>query len=131
MTDDDFDHTLHRAEVEQRWGERAYADSDAWWRTLSAGERDDFRAQERHLARAWGEAFAAGVAPDSDDAQDLARMHEQWVSVGWGGRPVPPEALAGLGRMYVDDERFARHYGGVPTATLIRDALTIRAEAAM
>ena len=36
---DGFDHTQYKDEVEERWGKQAYADSDRWWRGLSAEER--------------------------------------------------------------------------------------------
>ena len=30
-----FDHTQYKDEVEQRWGKDAYANSDAWWRSMT------------------------------------------------------------------------------------------------
>ena len=32
---DGFDHTQYKDEVEQRWGKKAYADSDRWWRGMT------------------------------------------------------------------------------------------------
>ena len=125
---DGFDHTQYRGEVEQRWGESAYADSDAWWRGLDESGRQAFLTEAQDLAAAWRAASEAGLDPASDAVQELARRHHRWVTTGWGGRQVPGEALTGLAQMYVDDERFGRHYGGPQGASYVRDAATIYAE---
>lgn len=123
-----FDHTEYRDEVEQRWGSASYADSDAWWRGLDEAGRQAFLDEAQELAAAWRAASESGLDPASDSVQDLARRHHRWVTTGWGGRPVPGEALTGLAQMYVDDERFGRHYGGPQGASYVRDAVTIYAE---
>src|SRR5699024_7931543 len=38
-----FDHTQYRDEVEGRWGKQAYADSDAWWRSLTDADKQAFQ----------------------------------------------------------------------------------------
>ena len=61
---DGFDHTQYKDEVEERWGKKAYADSDRWWRGMSADEKSawkqrvgrsrprlDRRGRERKRAR--------------------------------------------------------------------------------
>ena len=40
---DGFDHTQYKDEVEQRWGKKAYADSDRWWRGMSADEKSAWK----------------------------------------------------------------------------------------
>ncbi len=80
------------------------------------------------LAADWVAAYEAGLDPASDQVQAIARRHHRWVGVGWGGKPVPGEALVGLAQMYVDDERFGRHYGGPDGASYLRDALSVYAE---
>lgn len=131
---DGFDHTLHRKEVEQRWGERAYADSDRWWRGMSADEKTAWRAHASDLERDWIAAAEAGIAPDSAQARALARRHVQWLT-GIPGTPAAGEGgdakayVIGLGELYVLDERFSAHYGGPARAALVRDALVAYAEA--
>lgn len=130
---DGFDHTQYKDEVEQRWGADAYARSDAWWRGLSAQGRDDFTARSRQLGVDWIAAAEAGLAPDSAEAQDLARRHVEWLA----GIPGTPAAsggdikgyVTGLGDMYVADPRFAANYGGVQGAEFVRDALHAYADA--
>jgi len=133
---DGFDHTRYRDEVEQRWGSRAYADGDRWWRQLSAADRADWQKQSAELARDWVAAAERGIDPASEQAQQLARRHIEWLT----GIPGTPAAeggdirayVLGLAEMYVADPRFAANYAtaesGTAGAEFVRDALRIRAE---
>lgn len=128
---DGFDHTRYRAEVEQRWGADAYAAGDRWWRSLPAADREEVRRRTAELARAWGEAADAGLAPDSPQAQDLARRHVEWLAsvpgtpAHDGGAEGTRAYVLGLADTYVADPRFARTYGGERGATFVRDALRV------
>jgi len=134
---DGFDHTQYKDEVERRWGERAYADSDRWWRSLSAEEKTAWQAEVSQLGSDWIAAAERGIAPDSDEAQALARRHVDWLT----GIPGTPAAaggdvkayVIGLGEMYVADPRFGANYatseGGAAGAEFVRDALRVYAEA--
>ena len=124
---DGFDHAQYKDEVESRWGPQAYADSHDWWSSLSGQERQEFTGLSARLAADWLAAYEAGLDPASERVQAIARRHHHWVGVGWGGKPVPGAALVGLAQMYVDDERFGRHYGGRDGASYVRDALTVYA----
>ncbi len=127
---DGFDHTQHRAEVEQRWGTDAYARSDTWWRSRSQDEKHRWKADLADLNAAWTAAAAAGTAPGSDEAQALAARHAHWLASvpGTPGHEegyAPDEYLTGLGDLYVTDARFAANYGGANGAELVRDALRV------
>ncbi|MCM0639041.1 MerR family transcriptional regulator [Cellulomonas wangsupingiae] len=125
---DGFDHTQHRQEVEERWGADAYAAGDAWWRSRSDDERTAWQERSATLARDWAAAAAAGTDPASDEAQELARRHVQWLR-DVPGTPREGDAPArgyvlGLADMYVADPRFARVYGDDERgAAFVRDAL--------
>lgn len=124
---DGFDHTRYREEVEQRWGAKAYADSDAWWRGLGAEGQARFSQQQAALQADWAAAAGADLDPASDEAQALASRHVAWLgsipgTPGAGGTPVRAY-IEGLADMYVADERFAAHYGGADAAAFVRDAL--------
>ena len=129
---DGFDHTQHRAEVEERWGTDAYARSDAWWRGLDADEKASFQEATARLSADWADAAERGLDPSGAEAQELARRHAAWL----GGIPGTPrdgagpttEYLVGLGEMYVADPRFGANYGGTVGAELVRDALRVFAE---
>ncbi|MFT4284766.1 MAG: MerR family transcriptional regulator [Protaetiibacter sp.] len=126
---DGFDHTQYREEVETRWGKDAYARSDAWWRGMSDTERAEWQARTAQLGADWQAAAASGIAPDADEAQELARRHVEWLA-GIPGTPgAVKEYVTGLGEMYVADPRFAADYGGPEGAAFVRDALRAYAEA--
>ena len=120
---DGFDHTRYKEEVEQRWGSAAYADSDRWWRSLSADERAAFQRESRQLGVDWTAAAERGVDPAGDEGQALAARHVRWLS-GIPGTPgADPQYVLGLADMYVSDPRFAANYGGEAGAGFVRDAL--------
>lgn len=126
---DGFEHTQYQAEVEDRWGAGAYARSDAWWRSMSDHERQTWRAQLSELTGDWA---AAANDPeqtlDSPEVQTLARRHIEWLRSVPGTPAAEPGGdlvgyVRGLAEMYAADERFAATYGGVDSATFVRDAL--------
>ncbi|MFE3434255.1 MerR family transcriptional regulator [Streptomyces sp. NPDC059171] len=120
---DGFDHTAHEQEVTERWGRDAYEEGDRWWRSLGDGERKAFRDEHEAIARDWGRAREAGIAPDGPEAQDLARRHCAWLS---SAKEPSRSYVIGLGEMYVADPRFGENYDrhGDGTAAFVRDALT-------
>lgn len=130
---DGFDHTQYKDEVEQRWGARAYAASDAWWRGKSQQEKAEWQANQKQLAADWADAGARGVDPASAEAQALAARHFDWL----GSIPGTPGSEAdgptkdyftGLADLYVADPRFAKNYGGLAGAKFVRDAMRAYAE---
>ena len=135
---DGFDHTQYKEEVEERWGRKAYADSDRWWRGMTDTERADWQQRVSDLGRDWIAAAESGVDPASPPAQEVARRHVEWLM----GIPGTPAAAAGgdvkayvigLGEMYVADPRFGANYatssGGTHGAEFVRAALHIYAHA--
>lgn len=132
MTDtmfDGFDHTQHREEVEERWGEQAYADSDRWWRALGDTERQEFRAELDALVAGFADTSARALAADHAEVQALtARLHA-WVGRSWGGKEPGAEAFAGLGDLYVADPRFGATFSadGRAFAEHVRDAMAVYA----
>ncbi|WP_434811443.1 MerR family transcriptional regulator [Microbacterium sp. bgisy189] len=131
---DGFDHTAYKDEVTERWGAKAYADSDAWWRGMSADDKSAWQQRTAQLGADWQDAAARGISPDSDEAQALAERHVAWLT-GIPGTPAAAPGgdvkgyVTGLGEMYVADPRFAANYGGIEGATLVRDALRSYADA--
>ena len=130
---DGFDHTQYKEEVEERWGKDAYAKSDAWWRGMGATEQREWKSRAEELGNSWIAAAGSGAAPDSAEAQDLARRHVAWLS-SIPGTPASGRGgdlkgyVTGLADMYVADARFAANYGGQAGAEFVRDALRIYAE---
>ncbi|PQZ54574.1 MULTISPECIES: MerR family transcriptional regulator [unclassified Microbacterium] len=134
---DGFDHTTHKEEVEERWGKKAYADSDSWWRGMTDAQRAEWQQRVSDLGRDWIAAAESGIDPASTEAQEIARRHVEWLT----GIPGTPAAVPGgdvkayvigLGEMYVADPRFGANYatssGGTHGAEFVRDALRVYAE---
>lgn len=129
---DGFDHTQYKDEVEERWGKQAYADSDRWWRSMSAEEKNAWKQRAQQLGEDWTAAASSGIAPDSDEAQALAMRQAEWLA-GVPGTPQSnggpsKEYFIGLGEMYVADPRFGANYGGQRGAEFVRDAMAFYAE---
>ncbi len=130
---DGFDHSQYKEEVEERWGEDAYAKSDAWWRSQTAEQKARWKTIARQLGEDWISAFEAGVDPESDEAQTLAQRQFEWLRSipgtpgGEAGGPTK-EYFTGLGEMYVADPRFAANYGGQAGAEFVRDAMSAYAQ---
>jgi DNA-binding transcriptional MerR regulator len=99
----------YQAEAEERWGDtEAWAQSE---RRTAAYTKEDWlriRAEGDDLERRFAAALAEGVPADSERAMDLAEEHRQQISRNF--YDCPPAMHAGLGRMYVEDERFTAHY---------------------
>jgi DNA-binding transcriptional MerR regulator len=102
----------YQAEAEERWG-----DTEAWaqsQRRTAAYTKDDWvriKEEGAGIERRLAEALRAGAAPDSARAMDAAEEHRQHISRWF--YDCPPGMHAGLGRMYVEDERFTAHYEAV------------------
>lgn len=125
---DGFDHTQHRREVEERWGAESYEASDAWWSGMSGDAKAGWQKAASDLASDWVAAAGSGIAPESAEAQELARRHVAWLA-GIPGTPGASKGyVLGLAEMYVADERFAANYGGVAGASFVRDALAVYAD---
>jgi DNA-binding transcriptional MerR regulator len=105
----EFDPDQYEEEVQERWGETdAYAQSKS--RTSSYTKEDWVRikAEGEDVEARFAAALAAGVPADSEQAMDIAEEHRRQISRNF--YDCPPGMHAGLGRMYVEDERFTAHY---------------------
>jgi MerR family transcriptional regulator, thiopeptide resistance regulator len=99
---DGFRHDPYAAEARERWGEQAVEAqrrAASWDEATATRVRDEGEAIHQELA----EALRAGSAPDDPAVQAVVARHHAWVSHFW---TPDAAAYAGLGRLYVDDERF-------------------------
>lgn len=123
---DGFRNDEYAAEARERWGDQAVATQQrvaGWDDATQARVRDEGEVIHRRLA----EAMAAGIATDDPAVQGIVAEHHAWVSRFW-----TPDAAAytGLGRLYVDDERFTAsidaHRPGL--AAYLCEAMAIHAD---
>ncbi|AWB90170.1 MerR family transcriptional regulator [Salinibacterium hongtaonis] len=125
---DGFDNAQYKEEVEERWGAKAAAEGDSWWRAQPDADKGQFLRQQQQIQADFRAALESGEPASGDIAQEITRRHVDWIRAGWQGREVPAEAIRGLGQMYVDDPRFGANYGGLEGATYVRDAMAAYAD---
>ena len=103
------DPVQYEAEAEERWGDtEAYQQSQ---RRTASYTKDDWlriKAEGEDVERRFVAAMQSGVPADSQQAMDIAEEHR--LHIGRHFYACPPEVHAGLGRMYLEDERFTAHY---------------------
>jgi hypothetical protein len=119
----------YAAEAEERWGDTdAYAQSQR--RTAAMSKEDWLRvkAEGEDVERRFAAALASGAAADSVEAMDLAEEHRQQISRYF--YDCSPEMHAGLGRMYLEDERFTAHYERVAPGLAQYVSTAVQANAA-
>jgi MerR family transcriptional regulator, thiopeptide resistance regulator len=99
-------------EAEQSWG-----DTDAWRqsqrRAASYGKADwqTIKAEADGINRRFVALMQAGEPADGEAATAVAEEHRRHIDRWFYS--CSPEMHAGLGRMYVQDERFAATYEGI------------------
>uniref|UniRef100_UPI0003808DC6 MerR family transcriptional regulator n=1 Tax=Nocardiopsis halotolerans TaxID=124252 RepID=UPI0003808DC6 len=101
----DFDVDAHSEEARQRWGgTEAYAQSQRRVNSYTKADWERINAESEEIYQALARAMTEGRAPDSTAVMDLAERHRAHITHWF--YDCPAEMHRGLGRMYVDDERF-------------------------
>ncbi|MEU4802317.1 TipAS antibiotic-recognition domain-containing protein [Actinosynnema sp. NPDC023587] len=116
----------YEAELVERYGEGAREHIDEGkrrFRGWTKSDADGFTAEWRAVAKALGDLFDAGVAPDAPEALEATDRHYRWICLSW----IPNrESYTGLGQLYVDAPdfkvQFDAHAEGL--AEWVRDAMT-------
>ncbi len=121
---DNSEYERYKAEARERWGGTdAYKEYEEKTKRSSAAERDAFAGELDGILAAFAACMTAGNAPGSTEAQTLVKRLQEHISTHC--YRCTDEILAGLGEMYVSDERFRtnidRHAQG--TAAFIREAI--------
>jgi DNA-binding transcriptional MerR regulator len=119
----------YEREAEERWGEtEAWAQSA---RRTSAYTKADWvaiKAEADDVQQRFATAMRAGSPADSAEAMAVAEDHRQHISRWF--YDCPPAMHAGLGRMYVEDERFAATYEKVAPGLAQYVSTAVQANAA-
>lgn len=123
---DNSEFEKYKAEAEERWGK---TDAYSEYNEKSKGYTED---KYTSLAEGMNEILAefaiclkSGAEPDSNEAQNLVKLLQNHITENY--YTCTKEILAGLGKMYVADERFRnnidKHAEG--TAQFISEAIDI------
>ncbi|SHL09760.1 DNA-binding transcriptional regulator, MerR family [Pseudonocardia thermophila] len=124
---DGFAGDPYAEEAVDRWGERARR-AQQHAATWSGGEKQDFLDELREVNELLAGYLRGGAGPSEPQVQEAVTRHYKWVCRTW----TPDRAAyVGLGRMYVEDERFTQNLDRVEPglAAFLRDAIEVWAPA--
>lgn len=107
-------------EAKERWGDTA-----AYREWEQKAPASDAAAGLMAVFGEFAAVKAAGHTPDSDTAQRLVKMLQDYITANF--YHCTNEILAGLGQMYVGDERFKNNIDshGEGTAEFVAEAIKI------
>lgn len=111
-------------EVERKWGHTdAYAQSKEKTDKYSKEDWAITMSKSEEIMK--GFANLVGTAPESSNVQELVEKWKNFISESY--YDCTNEILAGLGQMYVADQRFTENIDkyGVGTAQLMSDAIQV------
>lgn len=100
------DFEKYSTEAKEKWGQtdayREYAAKD-----YSKDKHNALAGEMDGLFAGFASCMSKGYAPDSAEAQDLVKQLQSHISTNY--YTCTKEILAGLGQMYVADERFQKN----------------------
>ena len=111
-------------EVKARWGNtEAYKESEEKAAKMSGAEKQGALDGMNFIMTEFSDCMKNGFPPESEAAQSLCKKLQQFITDNF--YTCTKEILAGLGEMYVLDERFKQNIdkNGEGTAEFIRTAL--------
>ena len=118
----DFTHNPYEQEARQRWGDEAVNRSSARVQSMTP-------AQQAQTARTMDSLFIQCAAlrsmpADTPQVQQLVGQLFHFFTADLH-IPFTPQAFAGLGRLYVEDERFQKNIDrhGQGLSVFLRDAM--------
>ena len=120
------DNSVYNAEAEEKWGKTdAYKEYEKKTADYSGQKWDDVVNGMDHIMAEFAICMRKDESPDSAEAQNLVKMLQNYITENF--YLCTKEILAGLGQMYVADERFRKnidkHADG--TAVFISEAIAV------
>jgi len=114
----------YEKEVKERWGETdAYKEHREKTKGYSKEKWQDANAGLDNILEEFAQCKASGATPDSKEALDLVKKLQNHITEQY--YTCTNEILAGLGQMYVADERFRKNIDkhGEGTAAFVSEAI--------
>lgn len=114
----------YKAEAKERWGNTdAYRQHEEKTKAYSDGKWNALAGEMNKIFAAFHQCMKAGEAPASTEAQSLVKALQKHITDNY--YPCTNEILAGLGQMYVADERFRNNIdtNGSGTAQFVAEAI--------
>ena len=109
-------------EIREKYGDKTVDQSNQKVLKMTKEEYEKAEKLSTEIRKSLAAAFQTGD-PAGEQAQKAADLHRQWLCLYWDG--YSKEAHAGLGDMYVEDERFKAYYDVEQpgTAAFLREAI--------
>jgi len=116
----------HKAEAQEKWGKTdAYKEHAERTKNYSKQKWNDLTEEMEHIMAEFASCMKKVKKPESAEAQNIVKMLQNHITENY--YLCTNEILAGLGQMYVGDERFKnnidKHAGG--TAAFICEAIEV------
>ena len=111
-------------EVKERWGNtEAYAEFNEKTKGYSKVRFADINTGLEYIFRDFAKLMKSGAEPDSSEAQALVKKLQDYITDNY--YTCTDEILAGLGQMYVADERFKSNIDKYADGTAVFVSKTI------
>ena len=125
---DNSEFEKYKAEAGEKWGKtEAYKEHTERTRNYSKQKWNDLAKGMDHIMAEFALCMRKGESPDSAEAQNLVKMLQNHITENY--YVCTDDILAGLGQMYIADERFKsnidKHAEG--TAAFIGKAIQMKA----
>lgn len=101
----------YKKEVVQKYGEDAYQKSRKAFMNMSEADFERFANLEKQLFEALEKASTSTGSLKDTYMREAYTHHKAWLSTAWGY--YNEEAHLNICQMYLDDERFKKHYDDV------------------
>ena len=123
---DNSEFEKHKAEAKEKWGKTdAYKEHAERTKNYSKQKWNDLAGGMDHIMAKFALCMKKSETPDSEEVQNLVKMLQSHITENY--YLCTNEILAGLGQMYVADERFKnnidKHADG--TAAFICEAIAV------
>ncbi len=122
----DTQRRAYAQEARERWGgTEAYRESEEKLAGRTAAQQGEVIAGMDALMEEFARCMAGGAAPGDDSAQQLVERWRDYITQHFYS--CTKEILAGLGQMYIADERFCENIDrhGEGTARFMSEAIAI------
>ena len=123
---DNSEFEKHKAEAKEKWGQTpAYKEHAKKTKNYSKEKWNNLAEQMNDILAEFASCMKSGDEPESTKAQNLVKMLQNHITQNY--YLCTNEILAGLGQMYVADERFRNNIdkNADGTATFICEAIKV------
>ncbi len=121
-----FDNSKVKKEVKDKWGDtEAYKEYSEKTQNYPKDKWNSLTESLNSIFESFAECLKGSNKPESDKAQDLVKLLQNHITDNY--YHCTDEILAGLGQMYVYDERFRQNIDthGKGTAEYVNEAIRI------